>query len=158
MHDYGRCSTCSVMRREPCTLPGGCDWMARWEGPPPRPTVPPRPWNSVNFTPASLHTCRRHRRFSARRLPPPLPVSRQLMPNVGLRPSSGMGTGLTLQACSGVLPRGHGRNMVCSAVDADMKPGDGFEGVPAQGPPGTCTAPRQRRGAHRPCRSRCSQA
>ena len=51
-----RARTCSVMRREPCTLPGGCDWMARWEGPPPRPTVPPRPWNSVIFTPASLHT------------------------------------------------------------------------------------------------------
>ena len=30
--------------------------MARCEGPPPRPTVPPRPWNSVIFTPASLHT------------------------------------------------------------------------------------------------------
>mmetsp|Transcript_12983 Transcript_12983/g.52299 ORF Transcript_12983/g.52299 Transcript_12983/m.52299 type:complete len:259 (-) Transcript_12983:1374-2150(-) len=35
---------------------GGCDRMARCEGPPPLPTVPPRPWKSVSFTPNSSAT------------------------------------------------------------------------------------------------------
>ena len=49
-------ATCSVIRRVPWTDPGGCDWIARYMGPPPRPTVPPRPWNSVSLTSNSLHT------------------------------------------------------------------------------------------------------
>ena len=31
--------------------PAGCDRSARYVGPPPRPTLPPRPWNSVTSTP-----------------------------------------------------------------------------------------------------------
>mmetsp|Transcript_2993 Transcript_2993/g.10136 ORF Transcript_2993/g.10136 Transcript_2993/m.10136 type:complete len:255 (-) Transcript_2993:333-1097(-) len=49
-------SPCSVTRRRPSTDPGGCDWMARYMGPPPRPTDPPRPWKRVSATPNSLHT------------------------------------------------------------------------------------------------------
>ena len=49
-------SPCSVMRRLPCTLPGGWLWIARCIGPPPRPMEPPRPWNSVSRTPCALHT------------------------------------------------------------------------------------------------------
>ena len=49
-------ATCSVIRRVPWTDPGGCDCIARYMGPPPRPTVPPRPWNSVSLTSNSLHT------------------------------------------------------------------------------------------------------
>ena len=48
-----------VTRSRPLMVPGGCDRMARCDGPPPRPTVPPRPWNSVMATPNSaptLHT------------------------------------------------------------------------------------------------------
>ncbi len=37
-------SPCSVMRSSPVKLSIGCAKMARWVGPPPRPTVPPRPW------------------------------------------------------------------------------------------------------------------
>ncbi len=48
-------SPCSVTRRRPATLPGGCARMAWWVGPPPRPTVPPRPWKSVTFTPWRSH-------------------------------------------------------------------------------------------------------
>ena len=36
-------SPCSVMRRPPVTLPAGCARIASKLGPPPRPTVPPRP-------------------------------------------------------------------------------------------------------------------
>ena len=37
-------------------VPGGCARMARLAGPPPRATVPPRPWNSVSWTPCSRQT------------------------------------------------------------------------------------------------------
>ena len=40
-------SPCSVTRSVPSIEPGGCDRIARYVGPPPRPTLPPRPWNSV---------------------------------------------------------------------------------------------------------------
>ncbi len=43
-------SPCSVTRKRPATEPGGCDRIAAWAGPPPRPTVPPRPWKSSNST------------------------------------------------------------------------------------------------------------
>lgn len=49
-------SPCSVTRSEPWMEPGGCDWMARCIGPPPRPMEPPRPWNSVSEMPNVLHT------------------------------------------------------------------------------------------------------
>ena len=39
-----RTSPCSVMRSSPVKLSRGWAKMARWVGPPPRPTVPPRPW------------------------------------------------------------------------------------------------------------------
>jgi hypothetical protein len=48
----GHCTavpTCTVTRMLPLMVLGGCDRMARWVGPPPRPTVPPRPWNSVSL-------------------------------------------------------------------------------------------------------------
>lgn len=47
-------SPCSVMRNEPSTEPGGWLWMARCVGPPPRPTLPPRPWKSVSLAPCCL--------------------------------------------------------------------------------------------------------
>ena len=48
--------TWMVTRRTPLMVPGGWLRMARWVGPPPLPTVPPRPWNSVSFTPQSSAT------------------------------------------------------------------------------------------------------
>ena len=47
------CRTCTVTRMLPFTVFGGCDKIARCVGAPPRPTVPPRPWNRVNLTPYS---------------------------------------------------------------------------------------------------------
>mmetsp|Transcript_16328 Transcript_16328/g.48948 ORF Transcript_16328/g.48948 Transcript_16328/m.48948 type:complete len:226 (-) Transcript_16328:2068-2745(-) len=52
-------SPCTVTRMLPLMVLGGCDRMARWVGPPPRPTVPPRPWNRVSFTLNSLATLTR---------------------------------------------------------------------------------------------------
>ena len=46
-------SPCSVRRSCPRTLPGGCARIASKLGPPPRPTVPPRPWNRRSCTPCS---------------------------------------------------------------------------------------------------------
>ena len=43
-------SPCSVIRSPPPTLPGGCARIASNDGPPPRPTVPPRPWKSRSVT------------------------------------------------------------------------------------------------------------
>src|SRR5205814_9615816 len=60
-------SPCSVILIPPCTVPGGSAVSARATGePPPRPTVPPRPWNSVHDTPASAQaratsSCTRYR-------------------------------------------------------------------------------------------------
>jgi hypothetical protein len=52
-------SPCSVMRISPLKLSSGCAKMARCVGPPPRPTVPPRPWNRRSVTPHSRATsCR----------------------------------------------------------------------------------------------------
>ena len=36
-------SPCTVTRSRPLMVAGGCDMIARCDGPPPRPTVPPRP-------------------------------------------------------------------------------------------------------------------
>jgi hypothetical protein len=36
-------SPCSVRRSEPVIARAGCDWIARYVGPPPRPMLPPRP-------------------------------------------------------------------------------------------------------------------
>lgn len=47
---HRRQGTWMVTRREPLMVPGGWLRMAKWVGPPPRPTVPPRPWNRVSFT------------------------------------------------------------------------------------------------------------
>lgn len=44
-------SPCTVTRSEPWMVSGGWERMAKWVGPPPLPTVPPRPWNMVSFTP-----------------------------------------------------------------------------------------------------------
>ena len=49
-------SPCSVMRISPEKSPTGCARIARCVGPPPRPTVPPRPWKSRSFTPHSRAT------------------------------------------------------------------------------------------------------
>ncbi len=60
-------SPCSVILMPPCTVPGGSAVSARATGdPPPRPTVPPRPWNRVHDTPASAQaratsSCTRYR-------------------------------------------------------------------------------------------------
>lgn len=45
-------SPCSVTRRPPFRLHGGCDSSAAWAGAPPRPMEPPRPWNNVSSIPA----------------------------------------------------------------------------------------------------------
>mmetsp|Transcript_3920 Transcript_3920/g.13724 ORF Transcript_3920/g.13724 Transcript_3920/m.13724 type:complete len:241 (+) Transcript_3920:1188-1910(+) len=45
-----------VTRREPLMVRGGWLMIARLDGPPPRPTVPPRPWKSVVRMPNSLPT------------------------------------------------------------------------------------------------------
>mmetsp|Transcript_6956 Transcript_6956/g.25587 ORF Transcript_6956/g.25587 Transcript_6956/m.25587 type:complete len:413 (+) Transcript_6956:636-1874(+) len=50
-------SPCTVTRRRPLIVAGGWDMIARCDGPPPRPTVPPRPWNNVSLTPNSFPTC-----------------------------------------------------------------------------------------------------
>ena len=44
-------SPCSVIRSCPSTEPGGWARIASYAGPPPRPTVPPRPWNRRRRTP-----------------------------------------------------------------------------------------------------------
>ena len=49
-------SPCSVMRSSPVKLSMGWAKMARWVGPPPRPTVPPRPWKRRRVTPHSRAT------------------------------------------------------------------------------------------------------
>ena len=41
-------SPCSVSLNRPSTEPGGWASRARLAGPPPRPSAPPRPWNSVS--------------------------------------------------------------------------------------------------------------
>ena len=51
-----RTSPCSVMRSSPVKLSMGWAKMARWVGPPPRPTVPPRPWKRRRVTPHSRAT------------------------------------------------------------------------------------------------------
>ena len=43
-------SPCSVIRICPEKSCAGCARIARCVGPPPRPTVPPRPWNRRSFT------------------------------------------------------------------------------------------------------------
>ncbi len=52
-------SPCSVTRKPLLREPGGCDNNAALAGAPPLPVVPPRPWNNVGCTPASLHTFNR---------------------------------------------------------------------------------------------------
>mmetsp|Transcript_74803 Transcript_74803/g.200520 ORF Transcript_74803/g.200520 Transcript_74803/m.200520 type:complete len:220 (+) Transcript_74803:685-1344(+) len=44
-------SPCTVTRIQPCTDPAGCDSVARYCGPPPLPTEPPRPWNRLSLMP-----------------------------------------------------------------------------------------------------------
>src|SRR6476646_3753915 len=46
-------SPCSVSLRRASTEPGACPRIARFVGPPPRPSAPPRPWNRVRSTPRS---------------------------------------------------------------------------------------------------------
>src|SRR5205823_4819828 len=64
-----------------CTVPGGNAVSARATGePPPRPTVPPRPWNSVHDTPASAHaratsSCTRYRAHAEGKSPASLAES-----------------------------------------------------------------------------------
>merc|ERR1719172_400280 len=48
-----------VTLRFPLIVPGGWLRTASWHGPPPRPTVPPRPWKNVTCTPKSLPTSTR---------------------------------------------------------------------------------------------------
>ncbi|BAD73102.1 unknown protein [Oryza sativa Japonica Group] len=55
-NDFSMTSPWTVTRSEPLTVFGGWDRMARWLGPPPRPTVPPRPWKMVSFTPCRSAT------------------------------------------------------------------------------------------------------
>ncbi len=60
--------------------PGGCDWIARYVGPPPRPMLPPRPWKSVRRTPAcsqaaTTSSCARYSAQSALRRPASLAES-----------------------------------------------------------------------------------
>mmetsp|Transcript_14122 Transcript_14122/g.47123 ORF Transcript_14122/g.47123 Transcript_14122/m.47123 type:complete len:210 (-) Transcript_14122:1972-2601(-) len=56
-------SPCSVMRKRPSIVAGGCARMARYvSGLPPRPTVPPLPWKKVTstlncFATASIFSC-----------------------------------------------------------------------------------------------------
>ena len=52
-------SPCSVTRRPPVTLPAGCARIASYDGPPPRPTVPPRPWNRRSLTPCAANASTR---------------------------------------------------------------------------------------------------
>ncbi len=54
-------SPCSVRRSAPLKLSSGWAKMARWVGPPPRPTVPPRPWKRRSLTPVSRATSWRAR-------------------------------------------------------------------------------------------------
>ena len=54
-------SPCSVTLISPSRVPHGCARIASWVGPPPRPTVPPRPWKSRSRTPwraATSRSCR----------------------------------------------------------------------------------------------------
>ena len=51
-------SPCSVILIGPSRLPYGWDRIASPVGPPPRPTEPPRPWNSRRTTPCSRATSR----------------------------------------------------------------------------------------------------
>ena len=44
-------SPCSVILMAPCTAPYGSARIASAVGPPPRPTVPPRPWKKRRPTP-----------------------------------------------------------------------------------------------------------
>ena len=44
-------SPCSVSLTPPSRLAGGSARIASWVGPPPRPTVPPRPWKKTARTP-----------------------------------------------------------------------------------------------------------
>src|SRR5258708_37684360 len=44
-------SPCSVTLKWPAIEPGAWARIARFAGPPPRPSAPPRPWNRVNRTP-----------------------------------------------------------------------------------------------------------
>src|SRR5699024_8467070 len=48
-------SPCSVTLKPPFNEPGGCDNKAACAGKPPRPFVPPRPWNKVNVIPCLSH-------------------------------------------------------------------------------------------------------
>ena len=43
-------SPCSVKRILPVIQPAGCAKMASYDGPPPRPTEPPRPWKNDTST------------------------------------------------------------------------------------------------------------
>ena len=51
-------SPCSVTLISPSSVPQGWARIASWVGPPPRPTVPPRPWNSRSRTPCRCATSR----------------------------------------------------------------------------------------------------
>ena len=51
-------SPCSVTLISPSSVPHGWARIASWVGPPPRPTVPPRPWKSRSRTPCRPATSR----------------------------------------------------------------------------------------------------
>mmetsp|Transcript_3994 Transcript_3994/g.8631 ORF Transcript_3994/g.8631 Transcript_3994/m.8631 type:complete len:295 (-) Transcript_3994:1953-2837(-) len=79
-HCCSMISPCTVTRRVPWMVPEGWLLMAMWVGPPPRPTVPPLPWNSTSFTPCSLATAvifswASYRAHAAARRPASLPES-----------------------------------------------------------------------------------
>src|SRR5690606_40579932 len=46
-------SPCSVIFTPPSTVSGGLAWMLRFNGPPPRPRAPPRPWKYFTLIPFS---------------------------------------------------------------------------------------------------------
>ena len=55
-NDCSMTSPWIVTRSLPLMVSGGWDRIARWVGPPPLPTVPPRPWNIVRRTPYCFAT------------------------------------------------------------------------------------------------------
>mmetsp|Transcript_27040 Transcript_27040/g.80187 ORF Transcript_27040/g.80187 Transcript_27040/m.80187 type:complete len:273 (+) Transcript_27040:681-1499(+) len=73
-------SPCTVTRSVPSIVPAGCERIAMCVGPPPRPTVPPRPWNSTSLilyscATATSFSCASKSAHAAARRPASLPES-----------------------------------------------------------------------------------
>mmetsp|Transcript_2748 Transcript_2748/g.8229 ORF Transcript_2748/g.8229 Transcript_2748/m.8229 type:complete len:303 (+) Transcript_2748:291-1199(+) len=73
-------SPCTVTRSVPVIVLGGWESTAKWAGAPPRPTVPPRPWNRVRWTPNSFaaltsFSWTSYRPHAAANLPASFPLS-----------------------------------------------------------------------------------